>query len=64
MDAIIALEALLNEGPTDLKYKIAARAAFLLNLTGIEGFLNITNNFDTLKEYYDMRSEVVHGGEK
>lgn len=58
ISAVISLEALFNEGPSDIKYKLSHRAAFLLSLCDIEPI----EAFDKLKDFYDKRSKLVHGG--
>lgn len=58
ISAVISMEALFNEGPTDIKYKLAHRAAFLLGLCNIDAF----EAFEKLKGFYDKRSTLVHGG--
>jgi hypothetical protein len=64
LDATIALEALLNDGAFDLKYKISTRASFILGSTGIAAFQDTIKVFETVRKYYDMRSDVIHGGSK
>jgi len=58
ISAVISMEALFNEGPTDIKYKLAHRAAFLLGLCNIDS----VEAFEKLKDFYDNRSTLVHGG--
>ena len=58
ISAVISMEALFNEGPSDIKYKLSLRAAFLLGLCGIDPF----EAFDKLKDFYNKRSKLVHGG--
>lgn len=58
ISAMISMEALFNEGPTDIKYKLAHRAAFLLGLCDIDSI----EAFEKLKDFYDKRSTLVHGG--
>jgi hypothetical protein len=57
INAVISLEALFNEGPSDIKYKLSHRAAFLLGLCGD----NPIEAFEKLKKIYDKRSKLVHG---
>jgi len=58
ISALISMEALFNDGPTDIKYKLSHRAAFLLGLCGMDPI----ETFNKLKELYDTRSKLVHGG--
>lgn len=58
ISAVISMEALFNEGPTDIKYKLSHRAAFLLSLCEIDPI----EAFEKLKDSYDKRSTLVHGG--
>jgi hypothetical protein len=58
ISAIICLESLFNEGPSDIKYKLSLRASFLLSLQGVDAL----QAFDKLKESYNHRSTLVHGG--
>jgi hypothetical protein len=58
ISAVISLEALFNEGPTDIAYKLSHRAGFLLGLTDIEP----VGAFEKLKDFYNKRSKLVHGG--
>lgn len=57
IDACISLEALYNEGPSDLRYKISHRLAFLLGLHGFDSIIT----FHNADEIYDKRSKLVHG---
>jgi hypothetical protein len=59
IDVSIALEALLGErsARTELRFRIAMRAAFLLGNTP-QARLPI---MEVLKKFYDLRSGVVHG---
>jgi len=57
ISAMISMEALFNEGPSDVKYKIAHRAAFLLGLIGN----NPIEVFSKLNKYYNDRSKLIHG---
>lgn len=57
ISAMISLESLFNEGPSDIKYKLSHRAAFLLGLCGIDS----VNAFEKLKTFYNHRSKLVHG---
>ena len=58
ISTMISLEALFNESPTNIKYKLSHRAAFLLGLCD-EDPIEI---FKKLKKIYDTRSNLVHGG--
>lgn len=58
INAVISMEALFNEAPTDIKYKLSHRAAFLLGLCDIDPI----DAFEKLKGFYDKRSTLVHGG--
>jgi len=60
ISAMISMEALFNEGDSDIKYKLSHRAAFLLGLTGLNSF----EAFENLKVFYNARSKLVHGGVK
>src|SRR5690606_19007408 len=55
--AVICLEALFNEGPSDISYKISHRAAFLIGI--LEG--NGADIFEDLKRIYRHRNSLVHG---
>ena len=57
ISAMISMEALYNEGPSDIKYKLSHRAAFLLSLCEIEPI----ESFENLKDLYNKRSKLVHG---
>lgn len=58
ISAVISMEALFNEGPSDIKYKLSHRAGFLLGLSGMEPI----EAFEKLKGFYNKRSNLVHGG--
>lgn len=58
ISAVISMEALFNEGPSDIKYKLSHRAAFLLGLCDIDPI----GAFEKLKDIYNKRSKLVHGG--
>jgi len=60
ISAMISLESLFNEGPSDIKYKLSHRAAFLLGLCSIDSI----ETFENLKKFYNLRSNIVHGDEK
>lgn len=57
ISAMISLESLFNEGPSDIKYKLSHRAAFLLGLGNIDSI----EAFEKLKVFYNHRSKLVHG---
>jgi Apea-like HEPN len=57
ISAMISMEALFNEGPSDIKYKLSHRAAFLLGLCDMDSI----QAFEKLKEFYNKRSKLVHG---
>jgi len=57
ISAMISLESLFNEGPSDIKYKLAHRAAFLLGMCNIDS----VEAFEKLKIFYNHRSKLVHG---
>jgi hypothetical protein len=56
VDAAIGLEALYNESPQDIGYKLALRGALVLSCLGEK-----VNHFETLKGLYNLRNNVVHG---
>lgn len=58
ISANISMEALFNEGPSDIKYKISLRAAFLFGLCGMDP----VEAFEKTKNLYNKRSKLVHGG--
>jgi len=58
ISAVISMEALFNEGPADIRYKLSHRAAFLLGLCGMDPI----ETFNKLKDFYNKRSKLVHGG--
>ena len=58
ISAMISLESLFNEGPSDIKYKLSHRAGFILGLSGADS----VQVFEKLKALYNMRSKLVHGG--
>lgn len=57
ISAMISLESLFNEGPSDIKYKLSHRAGFLLGLCDIDSI----EAFEKLKSFYNHRSKLVHG---
>jgi hypothetical protein len=57
ISAMISLESLFNEGPSDIKYKLSHRAGFLLGLCNIDS----VEAFEKLKLFYNHRSKLVHG---
>lgn len=58
ISVMISLEALYNEASNDIKYKLAHRAGFLLGLTTFDSI----EVFENLKQFYNYRSGLVHGG--
>ena len=58
ISAVISLEALFNEGPSDIKYKLSHSAAFVLGLCDMDPI----ETFEKLKALYNKRSKLVHGG--
>jgi hypothetical protein len=58
ISATISMEALFNEGPSDIKYKLSHRAAFLLGLCDMDPI----EAFEKLKVLYNKKSKLVHGG--
>lgn len=60
VDAMICLEALLNEDPNNSRYKFSIRCAFILGLNGFDA----KEKFKRLKQLYDLRSRIIHGSEK
>ena len=59
MNSMISLEALFNDGSTDISYKLALRAAFMLNPI----FPDALSVFNNLKKAYGYRSKIVHGSD-
>jgi hypothetical protein len=57
IDAVVCLECLFNEHPSDLLYKICMRTAFLLGFIGY----NRKDVFDKAKKLYKLRNDIVHG---
>lgn len=57
LSAVISLEALLNEGAGDIRYKVALRTAFLLGLATDDS----PTVFRNLKAIYTKRNNLVHG---
>jgi hypothetical protein len=57
ISAMISMEALFNENPSDISYKLALRASFLLGLYGIDSL----EAYEQLKKFYKHRSKVIHG---
>ena len=54
---VTCLEAMFNESPGDIKYKLSLRAAFLLRAYKFDS----NETFKNLKKAYDLRSKIVHG---
>ena len=59
INIITCLEALYNEGNTDISYKLALRAAFLISLTNSS--YQPDKIFDNIKTAYNERSKLIHG---
>ena len=60
INVIIGMEALYSENSSDISYKLAHRAAFLLGLlykSPLESYII----FENIKKAYSKRSAVVHG---
>jgi hypothetical protein len=57
MEAVISLEALFNEDPSDVIYKIRLRTAFILGLVGYRS-IDVSND---LKDIYSKRNSLFHG---
>jgi hypothetical protein len=58
LSAAICLEALFNDGCSDISYKIAHRAGFLIGL----GKMNSIEAFQNIKSIYSDRCKLIHGG--
>jgi hypothetical protein len=61
VDAVIGLEALFNDGPQDIGYKLAVRAALLLSCLDKK---SNEDAFKSLKRLYRKRINIVHGIER
>ncbi|MDO8409121.1 MAG: HEPN domain-containing protein [Phenylobacterium sp.] len=59
LEAAIALEALLNDEKTELRYRYSLRAARLLG----SDFSDRRAVRKAVRDLYDLRSKVVHGGD-
>lgn len=57
ISAMISLESLFNEGPSDIKHKLSLRGAFLLGLADFDA----VKVYQKLKEFYVHRSNLIHG---
>lgn len=57
INSSICLESLFNDGASDISYKLAQRASFLLGLYGIDPI----ETTEKLKSLYKARSKIVHG---
>ncbi|HYL66975.1 MAG TPA: hypothetical protein VEU72_07455 [Nitrosopumilaceae archaeon] len=57
ISATMSLEALFNDGESDIKYKLVQRTSFLLGLSG----LNPVSVYEDLNKLYKYRSQLVHG---
>jgi len=60
IDAAISLESLFNDGSGDITYKICLRTALLLGL--LDHMFDSINVFNTMKDLYALRNDIVHGG--
>ena len=58
VDAVIGLEALFNDGPQDIGWKLAIRAALLLSCFSKQDNKDV---FNSLRELYRKRINIVHG---
>lgn len=58
VDAVIGLEALFNDGPQDIGYKLAVRAALLLSCFRKQDDKDV---FNVLRDIYGRRIRIVHG---
>jgi hypothetical protein len=58
VDAVIGLEALFNDGPQDIGYKLAVRAALLLSCFRKQDNKDVLNS---LRDIYGRRINIVHG---
>ena len=60
LNVTIGMEALYSENSSDISYKLAHRAAFLLGLLYKSPLVSYTI-FENIKKAYSERSKVVHG---
>ena len=60
VDAMVCLEALLNEEPNNIKFKLSMRGALMFGLSGFD----TNKTLSRLKELYNLRSRIVHGSRK
>lgn len=60
VDAMVCLEALLNEEPNNIKFKLSMRGVLMLGLSGFD----TNKTLSRLKELYNLRSRIVHGSRK
>lgn len=61
LNCLTALEALLtNESKTELSYRLSLRVANLLEVDDASRF----ERFKEMRDFYDLRSEIVHGVSK
>lgn len=58
IDAAIGLEAMFNDGPQDIKYKLAVRGALVLSCSDHP---DAKDAFKSLRDLYDKRNHLVHG---
>jgi len=59
IDAMIAMEALLSDGPQEMTHKVAMRLAGLYKVADRS---RSEQAFKELKDIYKFRSKIVHGG--
>lgn len=60
INVMMSLEALYNDGESDIRYKLTQRASFLLGLAQTD--LSPAEVSEELKKAYNYRSKLVHGG--
>ena len=58
VDVMIGLEALFNDGPQDIGWKLAVRAALLLSCSSKQAKKDV---FNSLRGLYGKRINIVHG---
>lgn len=59
VNSAICLESLFNDGPSDIKYKLAQRASLLIGMCGIDPI----GTAEKISHLYNIRSKIVHGTE-
>ncbi len=57
INATMSLEALFNDGASDIKYKLVQRASFLLGLVDFDPI----SVYADLNKFYNYRNQLVHG---